>query len=75
VSKDKPTIERLEEVEQYLSVLADCVKSLRRSVVADECELERRREHVDSLRDELRDNEIEIMDLKDELQSARKGDR
>ena len=75
MSNDKPTIERLEEVEQYLSVLADCVKLLRRSVVADECELERRREHVDSLRDELRDNETEIMDLREELQSTRKGDR
>jgi uncharacterized coiled-coil protein SlyX len=75
MSKDKPTIERLEEVEQYLSVLADCVKLLRRSVVADECELERRREHVDSLRDELRDNELEIMDLKDKVDALRKGDR
>jgi uncharacterized coiled-coil protein SlyX len=75
MSNDKPTIERLEEVEQYLSVLADCVKLLRRSVVADECELERRREHVDNLRDELRDNETKITDLQDELQSARKGER
>jgi hypothetical protein len=68
MSKDKPTIEYFSEVASGLAYIGDHIAALLKSIQRDEVEIMRLNNHVAEL-----ESQVEV--LRDELESARKGDR
>lgn len=68
MSKDRPTIEHFSEVASGLAYIGDHIAALLKSIQRDEVEIMR-------LKNQVAELEFQVDGLREELASARKGDR
>jgi predicted nucleic acid-binding Zn-ribbon protein len=75
VSNEASTYDHFLEVAAGLGRIAEHIQPLQQALRRDEAELQRMQNVIDDLRDDVMELEFQVGGLREDLQSARKGDR
>ena len=75
MSNEASTYDHFLEVAAGLGRIAEHIQPLQQALRRDEAELQRMQNVIDDLRDDVMELEFQVGGLREDLQSARKGDR